>query len=1040
MTDSRWQKAKTIFSEALEKPAAERQEFLDRTCGADAELRVQVDELLLAHTNAGEFLSSPMPTTGRIGPYKLLQVIGEGGFGVVYMAEQERPIRRRVALKVIKLGMDTKEVIARFEAERQALALMDHPNIAKVLDAGATETGRPYFVMELVKGVPITEYCDSNKLSTRERLQLFVDVCRGVNHAHQRGVIHRDIKPSNILVTLHDGTPVPKVIDFGIAKAMSQPLTERTLFTAYGEFVGTPWCMSPEQAALGGLEIDQRADVYALGVLLYELLTGTTPFEAEGVRSRAFLEIMRMIREDDPPTPSARITTLGKQLDQVANRRRIEPHALAKMLRGDLDWIVMKALEKDRRRRYDSAVDLADDVARFFKYEPVRARKPSTTYRATKFARRHRTQLVGAAVMLIAITAGGAVSQLGKARDEAPQLPVIEPKLTQVIGSDSLVIWKPALSPDRKWGAFSTFRQTFGPLQIVSAEGGEPRLITSSAATEPQWLPSGDRLAWLTDKGLIVFAAFDPERGVTIGEPKPATSEPALDSYRVSPDGRWLAYRVWADSGHMLIRVVPTTGGGSRTVVNAEARVWLMDWSADGRYIYYLAQILNRPGLRPVFRVAASGGTAVERMDSIPSGPDAPRVAKKLVVMSDGPIGGRPPIELQRYDGSAIARVSLPPRASIEPAGRTFSSDGKYFLATVSAALTPVKIVSLADYRTRQVGQSRSGDWPIGWSADGRDVFVATPLDQRYVIMRWSATGGGAHEVGPVPDRGPPRADNSAIVLSGDRRHIAYSRAINNGSARAFFVRSISGGEERMITDALHDYSTWALTGRGGTANTDGEEFLYMERRGDSVQLRAFRPDGEPRLLRTFAAGQRYLTRAVYGSRVAYSPGGGRLMISDGVNGREKQIASVPGVAVLESMAWSHDGKWLAVVAYVGKLAENKYSMKLLLVGVAPNGAVAVPARLIDLPIAYAAWSPQWSPDGSAVALTGQAPSDGRIGVWRVPVHEDAPAVMLTEKENGYVGYSFLSPDGTNLLYGAELPRGSSLWLAELPDDVTRRR
>jgi serine/threonine protein kinase len=428
MSDQSSQDAKEIFQDALELPAAERLRFVAERCGANTAVRAEVERLLEAHGSAGGFLSSPTgPAVGdapdsetviaeapgtRIGPYKLLQVIGEGGFGVVYMAEQEQPIRRRVALKIIKLGMDTKEVIARFEAERQALALMDHPNIAKVFDAGATESGRPYFVMELVKGVSITEYSDENQLSTRERLELFVDVCKALHHAHEKGIIHRDIKPSNVLVTLHDGTPVPKVIDFGIAKAMNQPLTEKTLFTAFGEFVGTPWCMSPEQAAMSGLEIDRRCDVYALGVLLYELLTGTTPFEAEAVRSRTFYEIMRIIREEDPPTPSARLDTLGKRLAEVATRRRAEPQALAKLIRGDLDWVVMKAMEKDRRRRYGSAVELADDLSRYFRHEPVTARKPSAAYRMQKFARRRRGPLLVAAGISVAVIAGGAVGKM----------------------------------------------------------------------------------------------------------------------------------------------------------------------------------------------------------------------------------------------------------------------------------------------------------------------------------------------------------------------------------------------------------------------------------------------------------------------------------------------------------------------------------------------------------------------------------------------------------------------------------------------------
>ncbi len=396
----------SIFFTALEKATPEaRAAYLAEACAGDANLRRCVERLLNAHLKADGIIPAqapglaatiePPPIEERpgsiIGPYKLLQQLGEGGFGVVFMAEQEKPVRRKVALKIIKPGMDSKQVVARFEAERQALAIMDHPNIARVFDGGTTDSGRPYFVMELVKGVPITAFCDKNRLTPRERLELFIPVCQAVQHAHQKGIIHRDIKPSNVLVAMYDDKPVPKVIDFGVAKAIEQKLTEQTLFTRVGQIIGTLEYMSPEQASLNALDVDTRADVYALGVLLYELLTGTTPLDKERLEGVAFLEMLRLIRKMEPPKPSTRLSESGEALSAFALDRRTDSQRLPKMVKGELDWIAMKALEKDRSRRYATATALAADVQRYLNDEHVEACPPSFSYQLQKYARRHKT-------------------------------------------------------------------------------------------------------------------------------------------------------------------------------------------------------------------------------------------------------------------------------------------------------------------------------------------------------------------------------------------------------------------------------------------------------------------------------------------------------------------------------------------------------------------------------------------------------------------------------------------------------------------------
>jgi tetratricopeptide (TPR) repeat protein/serine/threonine protein kinase len=413
-----------MFIVALQKEdPAERQAYLDQACAGQPEMRQQVEHLLSLHEGAGSFLEKPAAqsaATGAfpgaaeqapsleargalVGPYKLIELIGEGGMGVVWLAQQQEPVKRVVAVKLIKTGLDSRQVIARFEAERQALALMDHANIARVLDAGATPAGRPFFVMELVKGVPITRYCDEHHLTPKQRLELFVPVCQAVQHAHQKGIIHRDLKPSNVLVALYDGMPVPKVIDFGVAKAAGQSLTDKTLVTGFGNIVGTLEYMSPEQAEINQLDIDTRSDIYSLGVLLYELLTGSPPFTQKELEKAGMLEMLRVIREQEPSKPSTKLST-AEGLPTLAANRGTEPAKLTRLVRGELDWIVMKALEKDRNRRYETANGFAMDVQRYLADEAVQACPPSVGYKLRKFARRNKAALVTAALILIAIT------------------------------------------------------------------------------------------------------------------------------------------------------------------------------------------------------------------------------------------------------------------------------------------------------------------------------------------------------------------------------------------------------------------------------------------------------------------------------------------------------------------------------------------------------------------------------------------------------------------------------------------------------------
>jgi eukaryotic-like serine/threonine-protein kinase len=495
-----------LFAEGLSRSAAQRAAWLEAACGSDTELRARVEQLLAAYLAADGILPAVPPAATSpgsesvgvtIGRYKLLEQIGEGGFGVVFMAEQEHPVRRRVALKIIKLGMDTKQVVARFEAERQALAMMEHENIARVFDAGATDIGRPYFVMELVRGVPITSYCDENKLDMPERLKLFVTVCSAVQHAHHKGIIHRDLKPNNVLVTIHDERPVPKVIDFGVAKATQSRLTEMTVLTEFRQMIGTPTYMSPEQAQMGGLDIDTRSDIYSMGVLLYELLTGTTPFDTKQLNDASFDEMQRLIRDTEPPRPSTRLGTLtaDHQFATAAARGTDVPR-LARSIRGELDWIVMKCLEKDRNRRYETASALCRDVERYLVDEPVQACPPSSGYRFRKFARRNKGALLAASAllaMLLVLVAGLAVSNVRVARER-------NEKAAALVDAKK--------SANRAETERQRAEQNFLKARIAIAS-----ILTKAAAGEGQWsqLPPGLRKVFSNETTLYYQSLIQQE-------------------------------------------------------------------------------------------------------------------------------------------------------------------------------------------------------------------------------------------------------------------------------------------------------------------------------------------------------------------------------------------------------------------------------------------------------------------------------------------------------------------------------------------------
>ena len=999
-----------LFEAALAKASApERASFLDGVCRGNPALRARLDILLEGHFQAAGFLAGspkrieekPVPPTEDessstfIGSYKLLEKIGEGGFGDVWLAEQKEPVKRRVALKIIKLGMDTKQVVARFEAERQALAVMDHPNIAKVFDGGATATGRPYFIMELVRGVRITEYCDQHQLPTQERLRLFVEVCHAIQHAHQKGIIHRDIKPSNILVTLHDGVPVPKVIDFGVAKATQQELTEKTVFTQFRQFIGTPTYVSPEQAEMGGLDVDTRSDIYSLGVLLYELLTGKTPFEQSALLTAGLDEIRRTIRELEPLRPSTRLSSMTRQeLTTTAQRRRAEAPKLISLVRGDLDWIVMKCLEKDRARRYEAAIGLARDIERHLRNEPVVARPPSRLYELQKTVRRHWVGFAAGATILAALAIGLLASTVEAVRarraDSFGQrvLYATRMNLAQAaweqnqVGRVRELLEETAAYPQRgfEWYYWQrqlrlevrTFRGHFGDVNAVAFSPDERHLVTGSE-----------------DHNAIVWDALT---GSEVARLK--GHREGLVSVAFSPDGR----RIVTGSRDQTARVWDAaTGKEFFSLEVGNGSVWAVAFSPDGRRIITTCDVPT-----PVLWDAASGRQLLTLQGH--NGP--------VLSASFSPDGGR--IVTGSADGTAKVWDALTGREIFTLKGHldrvicvVFSADNQRIAtggddrtAKRWEAATGKEVTTLRGHADRVVG--------VAFSPDSRRV--ATASEDRTVKV-WEVAGG--KEVFSL--KGHASMVNAVAfsaggqwILTGSDDHTA--KLWDAGGDKAPLTLESPGGEPPPLTSAPGKSDeqlavAFSPEGRrvvtGGTDESakvwdvaDGRLLLTLKGHTRPIRAVAFSPDG-----------QQIVTGSGDATARLWDAATGRSLFS--LNGHKGPVTSV---------AFSPDGRRVLTGSadHTAKVWDATTGQCVLTLSGHRSAIFAV----------------AFSPDGRRIA-TGS--DDNTAKVWDAITGR--PLKSLTG-HNGWVDSVAFSPDGKWLLTASndstaklwDLARARTIW------------
>jgi WD40 repeat protein/serine/threonine protein kinase len=1022
---------KLIFDKALElAEPAERADYLATACGDNVWLRAEVESLLDALDKTGSFLETPALPLVRladkpvhegpgtvIGTYKLLEQIGEGGFGIVFMAEQQEPIRRKVALKVLKPGMDTRQVIARFEAERQALALMDHPNIAKVFEGGQTTSGRPYFVMDLVKGVPITEFCDQSQLTPRERLELFVHVCQAVQHAHQKGIIHRDIKPTNVLVTMQDGAPLVKVIDFGIAKALGQQLTDKTLFTAFAQMIGTPLYMAPEQAVLSNVDVDTRSDIYSLGVLLYELLTGTTPFDKERFKEAGYDEIRRIIREEEPPRPSTRISTMGQAATSISTQRQSDPKRLSQLFHGELDWIVMKCLEKDRNRRYETANSMARDIERYLHDEPVQACPPSAMYRFRKFARRNKAALMTAALIagILALSTPYSAWQAFRAtealEEKGTALAAANDNYNEAKKQEKLATQNAKTAEEQKQAASEQellARRRFYAAQMNLAqqawEAGNPaRVLELLESQRPRFDEQDLRnFEWyhlwgLCNKDLrltlrghtteIACIAFSPD-GKTLVSASDTNANAKLwdvstgqlrstlngshgfrGAAAFSPDGKILVTAGFVGQGEVW---EVATGRSLPIYFPLHSMERAVAFSPDGKTLAGG----NYSGTIKLWDVASDAGTELSWWRQKASIQAHSFAVGCLAFSRDGKT-----LASTSADGGSRVRLwdlrHDPPRPTRQFKGQTsaaFSPDGK----TLAVAGDAVKLYDLNTGKQLASSQSYLGAiYSVAFSPDGKKLAFGT---QSRNIQLWDhATG----EEQSYPHRGPVRS----VAFSPDGKVLAS--ASEDGLIKLWdLVPKQQSATQKILTGS-----------RCPHFSADGKMLAFV---GSDATVKLYElATGQVKTIQAPGGNYTNLVLSPEGKILALS--GGAVRLFDVAAGADKP--NIKGSRTFRCLALSPDGKTVGT-------ADSTYSTPV--VQLWDLGTKQVRITLKGTPNGVAS-ALAFSPDGKWLAVGGQ---HEWVKLWDAVTGEERATVQKGLRTYGTLGCLAFSPDSKLLATG----------------------